>query len=491
MSLNAQIITTISGGARSGYSGDGGLAISAQINNPMSVVINKTGDIYFADFANSALRKIDSKTGIISTVLQIGVACIGIDNNDFIYIASWEANTIYKYDPINNTKVLFAGTGINGWSGDGGDATLAQISNVAGMAFDKDNNMYFTERDVLGDGNRDVRRIDSKTHIITTYAGTGDARNFGDGGLAINASFIDPNGIAINSKGDIFISDIGHGDLNGYIRKIDAKSGIITLYCNAVTPTGMEFDSKDNLFVSGYVNNRIYKVDPDVHNLSIIAGIPDKGYNGDNIDATTAELNSPNDIALDKNGNIIIADTYNNRIRMISNITPDLPVHMSSFKAISTQYGHQIIWTTGVESNTKNFNVQVSTNGKDFKDITSVQSKGSNSSYQYLDENKYNESTLYYRLAIHDNDGTIAYSDIYTLKVAASSDLLSVSPNPATSKIKVQNALGFINVYDAAGRLVITKENTGSVTEIRIESLSAGIYYIKDGSGTKTKFIKK
>jgi len=168
-----------------------------------------------------------------------------------------------------------------------------------------------------------------------------------------------------------------------------------------------------------------------------------------------------------------------------------LPVHITSFKATSTKAGNQITWTTGVESNTKNFNVQVSTNGKDFKDITFIQPKGSNSSYQYLDENKYQTSTLYYRLAIHDNDGPISYSGIYILKVNAVSEVLSVSPNPASSKIKVQNANGTITIYDGLGRTVITKQTTGTETEIQVGSLYAGVYYIKDGSGAKTKFIKK
>lgn len=225
-----------------------------------------------------------------------------------------------------------AGTGTAGFSGDEGLATSAELGVVAGIAVDGSGNLYFA--DTI---NNRVRRIDARSGIVTTFAGNGSGGvfgkngNWGDGGLATNAIVNQPIGIAVDAAGSIYITD----PRNSLVRKVAAKSGIITTVAGTVgeatsgisqlatnfslkTPCGVAVDSAGNIYIADSGANLILRVDANTGMISRIAGTGTAGYRGDNDSATLADLNSPTALAVDAAGNIYVADYGNNAIRKVS-----------------------------------------------------------------------------------------------------------------------------------------------------------------------------
>lgn len=175
------VITTYAGTGNCNYSGDGGLATNARLDTPRDVIPDNSGNLYIADTSNCRIRKVDGVTGIITT---------------------------------------YAGTGTCGLNGDGGPATNARLNSPRGLAFDPAGNLYVADR-----SNHRIRKIDKVTGIIATVAGTSQGFS-GDGGLAINARLNRPEGVAVNPSGMIYIADTR----NNRIRKVDSITGIITTY---------------------------------------------------------------------------------------------------------------------------------------------------------------------------------------------------------------------------------------------------------------------
>lgn len=297
----AGIITTVAGNGKNGFSGDGGPATSAQLNDPKSVIIDSIGNLYIADFSNNRIRKVDT-AGIITTV---------------------------------------AGNGVKGFSGDGGAATNAQLSSFVGVAItlDSSGNLYITDN-----GNHRIRKVDA-AGIISTVAGNGESGFSGDGGVAANAQFDLLSGIAVDSGGNLYIADIGYDR----IRKIDTAGIISTVAGNGIEdyggdggpatnaqlkgPRGIAVDSKGNLYIVDSGNNRIRKIDttgiiftvagngvtnPVQESVSPATGGREPSFSGDGGPAISAQLDNPIDVAVDSNGNLYIADTGNNRIRKVT-----------------------------------------------------------------------------------------------------------------------------------------------------------------------------
>ncbi|MFT3823074.1 MAG: gliding motility-associated C-terminal domain-containing protein [Chitinophagaceae bacterium] len=227
------IVTTIAGTGTSGYSGDGGPAINAQINTPHGIYVDKQGNIYFADFANQRIRKIAAGTGIITTV---------------------------------------GGNGSSSHSGDNGLAINAGIPYPVDVCTDAAGNIFFTE--VNGSNTCRIRKIDIATGIITTIAGTNVYGHSGDGGLAVNANLFDPHSVCIDAAGNIYVSQYD----DGRIRKIDAATGIINtiagtgtlgfsgdgdlaIYATLHYPVGICLDAKNALYVADNSNHRVRKID--------------------------------------------------------------------------------------------------------------------------------------------------------------------------------------------------------------------------------------
>ena len=249
---------------------------------------------------------------------------IAIDKKGNFYISRRDHNTIERIDK-NGILTRFAGTGEAGYSGDGGPALAASLKVPAGLLTDKKGNVYIADRE-----NHVVRKVDRKG-TITTIAGNGTAGFSGDGGPALQASLNFPSGLALDSKGNLYISDRS----NNRIRRVNRK-GIINTYAGngeegyggdsgpALSaridrPFGLAIDKKDNLYIADRRNNRIRKVNSSGI-ISTAAGDGGFFYMGDNGPAYRASIAGPTGVAVDDNGNIYIADRNNNRIRVVDKL---------------------------------------------------------------------------------------------------------------------------------------------------------------------------
>ncbi len=229
-------ITTVAGCGTEGYSGDGGPAVHAQIASPHGTALDRHGNIYIADLKNDRIRKVDATTGIITTAAGNGehgysgdggpateamlaspIAAFATAEGD-LYIADHRNSRIRKVDAATGIITTVAGTGEQGFHGDGGSATQAAISLPRDVALDTDGSLYIAD----GANNR-IRKV-TPGGTITTVAGTGRADYLGDGGPAQKANLSMPYSIALDRDGNLYIVDTG----NRRVRKIDKTTGIIT-----------------------------------------------------------------------------------------------------------------------------------------------------------------------------------------------------------------------------------------------------------------------
>lgn len=338
-----QVITTIAGTGTEGFSGDGGLAVAAALNKPIGIGVDDSGNIYIADTRNARIRKVNPK-GIITTIAGTGIpgnlgdgglataaqlytpTDVAIDHKGNIYIADIKNNTIRKVDKVTGVINIIAGNGISGYSGDNGLATAAAISTPQAIAVDTSGNLFIADYN-----NSRVRKVSNATGIITTIAGTGATGFSGDGGIATAAELFNPSGVAVNRQGDVFIADT----YNNRIRKVNSATGIITTIAgNGTTgysgdgglatlaalsqPVKIALDDSSNFWIADINSNRLRKVSSATGIISTVAGTGIGAYSGDGGAATSAQLYSPTDVAVDPSGNIYIADYGNTRIRKIS-----------------------------------------------------------------------------------------------------------------------------------------------------------------------------
>jgi sugar lactone lactonase YvrE len=333
-------VSTIAGDGSQGYSGDGGPATSAVTNLPSDVVIDNSGNIYFSELTNCVVRKI-ATDGTITTIAGVVGNCsfdgdggpasvakldfpagLAVDANGNLYISDRGNHRIRKVatDGIISTV---AGNGTDGDSGDGDQATAANLDTPRGVAVDATGNIYISDW-----YNHKIRKINT-SGVISTYAGTGDSGFSGDNGLATAAKLKSPDGIAVDAGGNVYFSDRS----NDRIRKI-STSGIITTVAgkggfNAFSgdggqatdaefndPNGVALDATGNIYVVDRENNRIRKIGTDGI-INTIVGTGTAAYNGDGQVGTTTSINKPTGIAIDNSGNVIFSDYNNQRIRKL------------------------------------------------------------------------------------------------------------------------------------------------------------------------------
>ncbi|MVM31458.1 hypothetical protein GO755_15540 [Spirosoma sp. HMF4905] len=331
-------ITTVAGNATQGFSGDTGPATSASLNTPSGIAVDGAGNLFIADALNHRIRKV-AIDGTITTVAGKGTqafsgdngpatdaelaspAGVVIDGTGNLFIADLANHRIRKV-ATDGTITTVAGS-TQGFSGDTGPATSANLNNPAGVAVDGTGNLFIADKN-----NNRIRKV-ATDGTITTVAGNGATDFSGDNGPAINASLASPSGVAVDGTGTIFIAD----QTNNRIRKI-ALTGIITTVAGngsfgfsgdtgpatsaaLAGPTGVAVDGAGNLFIADPNNNRIRKVATD-GTITTVAGTGSAGFSGDNGPATSAKLNNPTGVAVDATGNLFIADRDNNRIRKVA-----------------------------------------------------------------------------------------------------------------------------------------------------------------------------
>jgi hypothetical protein len=274
-------ITTIAGNGKRGFSGDGGPATSAQLNQPHGVAVDGQGNVYISDAGNYRVRKV-RPGGTITT---------------------------------------FAGDGTPGILGDGGPATAARLSHVNSVAVDRQGNVYISDH-----GSGRVRKV-SLDGTITTIAGGGSPR--GDGGPATLARLYAPLQVAVDGPGNVYIADYA----DQRVRKV-SPGGTITTFAGTGKggfsgdggpatsaqldePYGVAVDGPGNVYIAEFANHRVRKVSPG-GTITTFAGTGKAGFSGDGGPATSAQLNEPVGVAVDGRGNVYIADFRDHRVRRVS-----------------------------------------------------------------------------------------------------------------------------------------------------------------------------
>ena len=280
-------MTTVAGSGKKGYAGDGGPAVEALLNEPYEVRFDAQGNLVFVEMQNHLVRRIDHKSGIISTI---------------------------------------AGTGTAGFSGDGGPATAATFRQPHSIAFDRSGALFIADI-----GNHRIRRIDPENGMVDTVAGTGDKRLPVAGTPARGQPILGPRALTV--EGNTLWIALREGNS---IWRLDLQSGLVAhvagsgqrgfsgdggppLEATFDGPKGIAVDAQGRLFIVDTENQAIREVDPKRGTIRTIAGAGPaaRGYGGDNGPATQAKMDRPHGICVGPDGSVYIGDTNNHRVRRV------------------------------------------------------------------------------------------------------------------------------------------------------------------------------
>lgn len=285
------IITTAVGTGEKGFAGDGGPAGKALLNGPFDVCFDAAGNLFFSDTFNNRIRRVDAASGAITTV---------------------------------------AGNGEKRYAGDGGPAADAALDEPYGVVIDRAGTLYIADR-----LNRRVRRVDGASGVITTLAGTGEAAFSGDGGPAEKAGLAEPNGLAFSpDEKRLYITDVA----DNRVRVVDLAAGTIATFAGtgAAAHSGdggpaakagtfgaraVKVAADGTVYILERQGSSLRAVDPKTGIISTIAGTTARGYAGDGGPALQAVFDAPKEMAIDRDGSLLIVDTENHAIRRIDHRT--------------------------------------------------------------------------------------------------------------------------------------------------------------------------
>jgi sugar lactone lactonase YvrE len=390
------MIVTLAGTGEPGFAGDGRPAVQALLNEPKGLAIDDLGDIYIADSENHVIRKIDRRTGIITTVAGVAAGesdrfgaqseseaglpaeedpfadmtqaatqkytpqadlsgtvrylvngaavqkrfggdggaatsaqlnfptAVAVDKNGDLYIADTMNHRVRRVEAATGTITTLAGTGQARFSGDGGPAAQAGLNEPAALALDGLGRLFIADQ-----SNNRVRVVDLTTGVITTFAGTGSATYDGDGVPAANASLAGPSGIVVRD-GVLYIADT----FNGRIRAVDLAVGVIATVAgdggeyrfhspaeppstSLSRPSGIAVDAHGALFVTDSDSHVVRRWDRGLRVIVRLAGCGTATYGGDGGSALESGLSYPFGIVAAPDGSLLVADTFNHRIRRL------------------------------------------------------------------------------------------------------------------------------------------------------------------------------
>ena len=331
------IINTVAGNTIEGSGGDGGAATRASLKLPHGVVVDTSCNIFISDSHNNCIRRVDAETGVITRVAGNGTAGYGGDNglgtsailnfptglamdsSGNLLIVDTNNNRIRRLDVRTGFITTVVGSGLN---------------QPRGVAVDSGGNLFIADTK-----NHRICHVNAPTGHILTVAGRGGASFGGEGGPGTNANLNHPSGVALDGRGNVFIADTYNHRIRrlAYNASAGAGGGVITTVAGngtaafsgdggpamtqdvgsaLNTPTGVAVDGSGNLYIADYENHRIRRVASDTGIITTVVGDGQRLFGGDGHPGTSASLANPYGVAVDASGNLYIADTGSNRIRM-------------------------------------------------------------------------------------------------------------------------------------------------------------------------------
>jgi len=373
----AGVISTVAGNGGANSGGDGGPATAAGLNNPISVAVDATGNIFIAESSGHRVRRV-SVTGTISTFAGSGIAGstggggtatlarlnepygVAVDPAGNVFVAEMAGQRIRKIAPDGMISTV-AGTGVAGFSGDGALATAAQLRNPMSVTLDSAGDPVIADSD-----NYRLRRVLSDGTIVTI---AGDGRNeggwncclagfSGDGGTATQAQLWSPRAIALDPSGNLYIAD----ELNHRVRRVTPTGTITTVAGNGVagfsgdggpgtsarlnSPTGVAADSFGNVYIADDFNARVRRLSTNGQ-INTFAGTGQQGNGGDGGAATSALLFRPRSVAVNAAGEVFIADVGNQRVRRVSAAGTITTVFTGELSAVSVAASGNVLVMQG------------------------------------------------------------------------------------------------------------------------------------------------
>ncbi len=318
----AGTISTLAGNGSNGFSGDGGPAANARLNQPNGVTVSADGTVFVADLGNNRIRRVGTD-GTISTVGSFfNPNCVAAGVDGSVYVCTRFPSQI-SLIAADGTVSTVAGNGSSGYSGDGGLAASAQLNQPLGVAVGENGTLYIA--DTINNRIRLVRADGT----ISSIAGAGSSGFSGDDGPAVSAQLSSPVGVALAVDGSVYVADLG----NHRIRLVGTSGGISTVAGGASpteftgdggpalgaqlnTPSSIAVAGDGTLYVADTDKSRIRRIDPNGM-ITTVAGTGSNGFSGDGGPATSAQLYYPRGVALAPDGSLLIADTNNSRIRRL------------------------------------------------------------------------------------------------------------------------------------------------------------------------------
>ncbi len=509
----AQIITTCAGNGGTGTSGDGGAALAASIGIPTSGAFDQFGNYYFVGgVSNSRLRMVDTH-GIIHTVAGVstsgysgdgGPATSAMLNNPYnvacdtfgnIYIADHLNYRIRKIDAVTMTISTVAGNGIAATTGDGMLATSASVVPYA-LCIDQANNVYFID----GYGTT-VRKIDA-TGIITTVAGTGTGGFSGDGGPATNANLAMNYGICVDDANNLYLA------CDTRVRKVNLSTGIITTIAGTgssayvgegIPATAASFNVYSlcinrvdtALYVADIGNDRVYCINSSGL-FQLITGTGTGGFSGDGGTSTAAQVYNPEGVAVDQCGNLYIADGNNHRIRKVTFNPPTTPT-ITLAGGASASVGATVTVTATVSGAGSDYVIKWFRNGVFFTSTTTpivTYTKGSGDDAITA---RVVPEIIYCYDSTTSLEHIVAESDVAVRDLVSQNKSYVVYPNPAGNTVHVTSnaAIRKLSISDIIGRTVIKQSGQSKDVTIDISNLPKGMYILRLNDNYTQKVLKQ